>query len=334
MTTQQTTTASIVLSVAAGFLAVSISSLSSGVGAAEPAPLRGDANASGDREITDAIVLLNFLFGSGPYTECQAVGDCNADASINITDPVFLLTHLFGGGEAPPPLSRLESRLCEIPSAETVERGRLIYTERDARGNVWSCATCHDIVPEGEAALTRPGHSLYDALQRPSYKNGAVATFLEAANVCRVEWLHTTPWLESGPDFQNFLDMVSFMNSVGSREPAEPLIYEIVPPAVEGPSQGDPDAGCRLFHTTCVVCHGEGAQGSLFGPSLVFSPLPYSPDYIRLRVRTSGNPNGVYEGLTGGAMPFWSKGRLSDAGLEDIVAYLVQRPPAECGESQ
>ena len=40
------------------------------------------------------------------------------------------------------------------------------------------------------------------------------------------------------------------------------------------------------------------------------------------RIRLSGTTeSSVYEGLTGGIMPFWSSERLSDSELKDLVAY-------------
>jgi hypothetical protein len=66
----------------------------------------------------------------------------------------------------------------------------------------------------------------------------------------------------------------------------------------------------------------------------VFNPnAGLDTDFVRRRVRTSGNPNSVYgDVLTGGVMPFWSAERLSDGELENIVAYLAARPVLECSE--
>ena len=64
---------------------------------------RGDADDNGSVNITDAVAVLNFLFGGGGALACEEVADVNNDGQVNITDPVRLLNHLFG--DAPPPES-------------------------------------------------------------------------------------------------------------------------------------------------------------------------------------------------------------------------------------
>jgi mono/diheme cytochrome c family protein len=140
----------------------------------------------------------------------------------------------------------------------------------------------------------------------------------------------TAPWTEAD---QGYKDLVSFMESLSSDAPAPALEIRIAPPAVSGPSAGDPQAGCELFHRSCFVCHGDGGKGTDLAPSLV--DFSFDPDYIRRRVRTSGpsredNPDTVYEGLTGGVMPFWGANRLSDPQVEDLVAFLTRRPVPTC----
>lgn len=297
-------------------------------GNVEPMILRGDATRNGALEITDAINVLNFLFAGGTYDGCSQVADSNGDGNVNVADPVYLLSFLFTGGATPPALSAFEERVCGTPTEKTIERGAMIYSAADPLGNLFSCATCHDVTPPVEdAPLVRPGHSLHDALSRPHYKNGRVETFLGAANVCRFDWMITNVWTEDDPDF---LDVVSFLKSMATPGPAEPIEIHIVPPRVKGPATGDAMRGCETFHTRCVICHSEGASGSDLAPTLVAFPL--EPDYIRQRARLSGNPDGVYGDLIGGVMPFWGEDRLSDDQLEDIVTYLTTRPLPECDD--
>jgi hypothetical protein len=68
-------------------------------GGGEPVPfLRGDANADGGRDVSDAISLLTYLFRSGAPPECLAAADLNDDGSVDVADPVRLLGHYFGLG--------------------------------------------------------------------------------------------------------------------------------------------------------------------------------------------------------------------------------------------
>src|SRR5262245_22317782 len=67
-----------------------------------------DANGDGQRNVSDAIHLFNFLFlGGAPIAAlCQprtiANGDCNGDGSIDVSDGIRLLLWLFKG--LPPPV--------------------------------------------------------------------------------------------------------------------------------------------------------------------------------------------------------------------------------------
>ncbi len=63
--------------------------------------VRGDANADGAVNLTDAVYILNFLFTSGPEPGCQDAADVNDDGALNVTDGVYLLNWLFQGGPAP-----------------------------------------------------------------------------------------------------------------------------------------------------------------------------------------------------------------------------------------
>ena len=62
---------------------------------------RGDADGSGQINITDGIFILNFLFLGGPDPACADAADADDSAAINITDGIFVLNFLFLGGPDP-----------------------------------------------------------------------------------------------------------------------------------------------------------------------------------------------------------------------------------------
>jgi hypothetical protein len=68
---------------------------------AEISFVRGDADSSGDLDITDAIAGLAFLFTGGPPPTCLEALDVDDDGHLAITDPILLLSHLFLGGPVP-----------------------------------------------------------------------------------------------------------------------------------------------------------------------------------------------------------------------------------------
>jgi hypothetical protein len=65
--------------------------------------VRGDSNLDGSIDLSDAVAILNFLFGGeGKVHDCRNSMDADDNASVNITDAVYLLGHLFLGGPEPP----------------------------------------------------------------------------------------------------------------------------------------------------------------------------------------------------------------------------------------
>jgi len=65
---------------------------------------RGDANSSGDVDLSDAIFVLGCLFLGTECSSCPDASDVNDDGVLDISDPVSLLQWLFlGGAELPSP---------------------------------------------------------------------------------------------------------------------------------------------------------------------------------------------------------------------------------------
>jgi hypothetical protein len=64
---------------------------------------RGDPNADGERNISDALFILGALFLGASSLECEKSADSNDSGGVDLSDPVHLLNHLFNGGPAPRP---------------------------------------------------------------------------------------------------------------------------------------------------------------------------------------------------------------------------------------
>lgn len=70
---------------------------------AQPAEfLRGDADSSGEVDITDAIFVLGHLFLGSRSPTCLDAADADDSGVIDITDAISVLSWLFLGGAAPP----------------------------------------------------------------------------------------------------------------------------------------------------------------------------------------------------------------------------------------
>ena len=67
---------------------------------------RGDSNADGRVDISDAVYTLGFLYLGGASTPCRDAADANDDGAVDISDPILLLDRLFISGSRaviPPP---------------------------------------------------------------------------------------------------------------------------------------------------------------------------------------------------------------------------------------
>jgi mono/diheme cytochrome c family protein len=197
-----------------------------------------------------------------------------------------------------------------------VVRGMSLYESPVPGGNSFACASCHALEEPAADGLRRPGHPIGDAVARSTWKNGQLTEVRDAVNSCRDEWMNAPDWSPADPDW---MALRTFLEA-NAPATAPDLSYTIVP-APQTLTGGDVGAGEALFNGSCSVCHGEDGAGTQQAPPVVGFGL--DAGYVAQRIRTSGRVgSGVYTGLTGGIMPFWSEDRLSDDEVRDLVAYL------------
>jgi hypothetical protein len=65
--------------------------------------IRGDADGSGEIDVSDAIAILGYLFLGEEPGSCLDARDVNDNGVVDVTDPVYGLNHQFLGGAPPPP---------------------------------------------------------------------------------------------------------------------------------------------------------------------------------------------------------------------------------------
>ena len=231
--------------------------------------------------------------------------DSSSDDSMNPTD---------GGSNSPPADAG--------PHTPSPLAGRTLYEQPHSDGNNFACATCHALEEPTNDGFLRPGHPIGNAAHRPNFKNGQLDNLLDAVNVCRTEWMIATAWSMDTPEW---LDLEAFLEQQAPEGDAPSLVSQVAaPPQQTG--GGDMVAGQNFFNNACVVCHGEDAVGTERAPALIGEFL--NADQIARRVRTSGlTDSSVYEGLTGGRMPFWANDRISDDELRDVIAFLLTNDP-------
>lgn len=63
---------------------------------------RGDANADGRLDISDAVWIVAELFRRGPASPCEDAADANDDGLRDASDVMSLIGYCLGGGSAPP----------------------------------------------------------------------------------------------------------------------------------------------------------------------------------------------------------------------------------------
>ena len=64
---------------------------------------RGDSNADGTVDLTDAVFTLRSLFQGGEAPSCADASDADDSGALDLTDAVYTLQFLFLGGAVPPP---------------------------------------------------------------------------------------------------------------------------------------------------------------------------------------------------------------------------------------
>lgn len=198
----------------------------------------------------------------------------------------------------------------------SVVTGEQVFRQPLEDGNSFACATCHALNEPNDDGTRLVGHPLAGAVRRGTWKNGAAESFLDAVNSCVTEWQGATKWTA---DDERFTSLTRWLESTDGH--AAPLSYEIVPPPASL-AGGDAARGQALFNGTCSVCHGLDGRGDVRGPNLAGAKL--AADYVARRIRLSGSADSpVYDGLEGGRMPFWSKDRLDDVELRDLVAFVT-----------
>jgi len=84
-------------------------------------PARGDVDRDGDLDVTDPILILQYLFLGGARPYCLSVADADASGPVDVTDAVYLLLHLFAGGPAPPEMTAEEKTACASASFSRFE---------------------------------------------------------------------------------------------------------------------------------------------------------------------------------------------------------------------
>jgi hypothetical protein len=61
----------------------------------------GDADRNQVVNVSDVVLLINFVFGDGPAPEPEPAGDVDCNGTVNVSDVVYLINFVFGTGDDP-----------------------------------------------------------------------------------------------------------------------------------------------------------------------------------------------------------------------------------------
>jgi len=104
-------------------------------------------------------------------------------------------------------------------------------------------------------------------------------------------------------------------------------------PAAGAAPAGDVAKGMQIYNQNCTACHGGSLEGGI-GPKLnPIEKLPGTvPDPKDLAYLTDVIANGLNGKGSYGQMPAW-KGKLSDADIQNVIAYILEAAKAPPGLS-
>ncbi len=220
----------------------------------------------------------------------------------------------------------------KIVEGTAIDHGAALFRDPMASGqklNPYACSTCHEAETGDAGDAILPGAPLAGAVSRPSFWGGEQLDLLSAINDCRyyfmlagvswkpedVESRAMYAWLESLPVEGNAADAVPFTP-----------VYELV----DSPA-GDAARGAELYRRACASCHGAAKTGAnrlttrapiLPDQTLDEHPLDkYTPLQRRI-VFVQKVRHGTFVGY-GGTMPPFSKEKLSDQDLGDILTFFA-----------
>ena len=207
------------------------------------------------------------------------------------------------------------------------EYGRQLYSDptlSTAGSNVFSCVTCHEVVPN--PTTLHPGYTLFDTAVRPSWWGGEVDTLFDAVNQCLTNFMRSN---QLTPDDPKGRALLVYLQSVAPDATAPALPLTIVQNIVDIPS-GDPVQGKAIWDSACGYCHGAPHTGV---GRLATSVSLVPDDSIMAHgvdPKTGARPvviektrHGKFFNV-GGNMAFYSVEKLSDAQLGQVLGYLEQ----------
>lgn len=241
------------------------------VNAQEPQFVRGDANADGFLDVSDAVFELDYLFGTGS-APCLDAMDANDDGMVNVADAVFTVMYVFGNGVAP---------VAPFPSCDIDPTSDSLGCDVSIRCGLGGPL---DGLTDEEMAAFNRGKVLFSKRFKPS--EGAGPFFNSTSCVA----CHEDPVVGgSAPNYRNFyLLAIGFPGAQFAIQ--DPLLPSLVLPSfsipgVERPRVPDDFAGLP-------ITHAQRNAPPMFGTGL-FEFIPNSEIFANADPDDQITPDGI-----------------------------------------
>lgn len=194
--------------------------------------------------------------------------------------------------------------------------------------NTLTCDTCHEKSPGDGGDRIRPGAPLAGVVHRTAYWGDNEVDLLRAVNHClRYFMLQDEPWTGREPEA---IDIYAFLDGLPATEADKANVPFTVAIEIPNPGSGSSAAGAETYRRACQICHGEAHTGAsalvtysgiLPEQPLADHPLGEYTEEERRRVFVEKVRHGGFLGYAG-QMPPFSREKLSDADLGDLLAFF------------
>lgn len=205
--------------------------------------------------------------------------------------------------------------------------GKRMFRSTEISETGLTCWHCHANFNEKKTPddYVRPGHPMYNAGYRSGWHRWdgkPLQTLEEAIATCMTRWMterHDKGYNGKPAPAHRVRQLAAYLRSEEispeqKSKPVEPIRDDKLP-SDRMLALGDPAFGGAVFRQSCGICHKNDGTGP--APSLIRNG--YSRYQIAKKVRGLGK-----RGLNGLMMPPFSKDRLSDRQLLNVVAYVYQ----------
>ena len=214
------------------------------------------------------------------------------------------------------------------PTQPLAEQGETLFASRKLSPssiNLFTCSTCHDARPSGEARI-KPGAPLAGATLRSSFWGGQENDLLLSLDACRSTFMNARDPLAA--DEPQAEALYAYLESLEPGD-AGTVPFTVVREIANLP-RGDAARGAQVFERACATCHGTPHEGVgrlglrvpvLPEETLEAHPAPTYSARVQRLVFIEKTRHGAFLGY-GGFMPPFSTEVLPDANLSDLLEAL------------